>query len=704
MEEKISKSKYLTITAFLLLILISNLLVWKSPIVGVSFGLAYLAFFSLISGSIFIAKKGWHLILGLVFLLSIISIAGTGAIYFYQFNDIFFIILLAAIPALLITPYYRIKLKEKLSFRQAVKKYMEHFSDRQEPKINFALAISYLFIAAFAFLFLADGQTLESIQSPWQVVTGQFFLFYFLGSAVLLTYLFNAQRTKLPLLLIVIHAMLSTSVALVVYGVGFGFDPFIHQAAEKIILATGTISPTPLYYLGQYSIVIFLSKLMASSHVVIDRLLVPLLASIVLPVSTFYVFSHWVKKNYALVISLLMLVIPYTSFIMTTPQNLANLFFIFTILLSLLYFRNQIKIEILYLLALATFVIHPIAGIPLLITIFLFNLFKLLFSSYTKYISLFFLTASVFIIVMPMAFIANGSGIGSNIPNPQAVILNFFTWIDKFDLPLNIAYLVDFNKALIATVIILLGVAYLANHKLVKNNAAYFVAALVIFLNFLITKYFITFPDIRDFDQNEFTNRLLTLTFYVLLPFFLLGLHWIIKRFWQKELITKIFLIFILSGALTVSLYLSYPSLDQFKPAKFFSLSIHDIRAVDYIEKTADPQHIVLANQMVGAAAIKTVGFKQYYADQFFYSMPMGSPRTFYDYYLDIVEDDNVIETISKAMNEADVEEVYFVINKYWRGSENIVAKVRQTADAMYTVEGGQVHIFKYTKQRLNER
>lgn len=437
---------------------------------------------------------------------------------------------------------------------------------------------------------------------------------------------------------------------------------------------------------------------MAINHVIIDRLLVPLLVSIILPVSTFYVFSHWVKKNYALVIALLVLVVPYSSFIMTAPQNLANLFFITTILLSLLYFRNQIKIEILYLLALATLTIHPIAGLPLLITVFLFNLFKLLFSSYTKNIGLFFLTAMTFVVVMPLAFIANGSNIGLNIPNPKSVIINLFTWVDKFDLPLNIVYLVNYNQTLIAAAIILLGVAYLANHKLIKNNAAYFVSAVVIFFNFIITKYFITFPDIRNLDQPDFVNRLLTLTFYILLPFFLLGLYWIIKRFWQKELITKIFLVFTLSGALTISLYLSYPSLDQFEPSKFFSLSIHDIKAVDYIEKTADPKHIVLANQMVGVAAIRSVGFKQYYADQFFYSMPMGNPRTFYEYYLDIIENDNVVETISKAMNEAGVEEVYFVINKYWNGSEKIIEKVSKTADAIYTVEGEQVHIFKFKK------
>ena len=157
---------------------------------------------------------------------------------------------------------------------------------------------------------------------------------------------------------------------------------------------------------------------------------------------------------------------------MTAPQNLANLFFVITILLSLLYFRNQIKISFLYLLALATLAIHPLAGLPLLIAIILFNLFKLLYSSYIKYISLYFLAGLVFILFVPLAFILNGSKIVTELPSISRADIVLFGWIDKFDLSLNLTYLVDINKIILAGLIILIGLAYIAKNKLLKTMPA----------------------------------------------------------------------------------------------------------------------------------------------------------------------------------------------------------------------------------------
>ena len=678
------------------MVLIFNFLSWQSPVIGTAFGLAYVVFYSFIFGSIFIPQKGWQLILGLFFLIAIIAIFGAFFIYFYQFNNYLFALLVFLIPLILITPYYQTHWPEKFSLIKIFKKYLDRFNERREPKTNGLLVTIYLALAIAGFLFLFKGQTTESIQSPWQVVPDLFLPVYFLATSILLVYLLRSKRTKLPLILIGLHAFLSTGVALIVYQIGYGFDPFIHQATEKIINQTGTITPKPLYYLGQYGLVIFLHKLTLINLETIDRFLVPVLSSLLLPTITFYIFSQWLKKNYALVLALAVLVIPYPSFIMTAPMNLANLFFIATILLSMLYFRNQIKVSVLYLLALATLAIHPLAGIPLLITIILLNLFKLLYTSYLKYLSLYFLAGLVFIIFLPLAFLVNGSTINLN-PDLQRTDFKIVNWVNKADLPLDLAYLIKDNVVVLAGLIILIGLIYIAKNKLLKNNAGYLMAAVVIFSSYLITRYFLTFPDLRDFDSAPFVGRLLTLTFYVLLPFFLLGIHFLVKKFWEKDLSTKIFLVLILAGTITVSLYLSYPRLNQYEPAKFFSLSAADIKAVTYIEQTANPNHLVLANQMVGAAAIKEFGFKKYYNNQFYYSMPMGNPQTFYDYYLEMIYQGATRQTMEKAMAQAGVGESYFVLNQYWRNAEKIAEQAKESADIIYEIDAGKVYIFKYT-------
>jgi len=698
MEEKISKAKYLSATAIICLVLAFNLLHWHNQTIGISFGLIYLFFYSFIFGSIFVKKRGWQIVLGLIFLLAILSIITAGFIYFYKFNDYLFILLLLLIPALLITPYYRLDVEEKFSLKRKIKYYLDKFDNRREPKINGVLVLCYLILASGCFVLLFLGQTSQSIQSPWEVVSTRFFLGYFLATALLLTYLFNSYRTKLPLILLIIHAFLSSSVALIVYKLGYGFDPFIHQATEKIILETGTIMPKPLYYLGQYGLIIFLQKLTTLNVSIIDRLLVPVMFAITIPTAVFYTFSFWLRKNYALVLALLILVIPYSGFIMTAPQNLANLFFILTILLSLPYFRNEIRVESLYLLAIAGLAIHPLAGIPLITTVALFQLFKIMFhKSYIHSISLYFWTALIFIPFLPLAFIINGAGINFN-PDLKRADLAIISWVNHFDLPLDLAYLINLNKIALASLVIIVGLIYITKNKLLKNNFAYLISFLVIFADFLIVKYLISFDTLRSYDQVSFVGRLLLLSFYIMLPFFFLGAYIMIKKTWEKDLFTKLFAIFILSGLITTSLYLSYPRLNKYEPAKFFSLSESDIRAVTHIEETAENDHVVLANQMVSVAAIKEFGFKKYYNNQFYYSMPMGEVRTFYDYYLEMIYEGAKKETMIKAMDEAKVDEAYFVLNRYWRNAEKVAAKAIKEADGLYHVDTDKIYIFKYTR------
>ncbi len=698
MGEKISKVKYLIVSLVLCLIIIFNFIQWGNPTIGIFFGLAYLIFFSFILGSVYIKNKGWQIIFGLLILLSFISIFGALAIYLAKFNDYLFILFILLIPALLFTPYYHITPKQKFSLKKIILDHFDKILERKEPKINITLVFAYLTLVIVCFSWLFGGQTTESIQSPWQVIFSPFFIAYFIATAFLLTYLFLARRTKLPLFLIVIHTLLSTSVAVIVYKIGYGFDPFIHQATEEIIARTGTITPKPLYYLGQYALVVFLNRLTLLNISLIDRLLVPVLTALTLPLITYFVFSHWLKRNYALVLSLAILIIPFSSFIMTAPQNLANLFFITTILLSLLYFRGEIKIPILYLLAGATILIHPLAGIPLLITVFLFNLFKFLYDSYRQYLNLFFLSSLVFIFVLPLIFIINGSALFSQIPLFNLEKFNPLQLVNKFDLPLNLIYFINFNKIILAAFVIIIGLAYLAKNKLLKNNAAHLIAAFVIFINYLLVKYFLTFPDLKDYDQADFIKRIVALAFYILLPIFLIGLNQVIKRFWGKDVFIKLFIILSLAGLISVSLYLSYPRANQYEPAKFFSVSESDIKAVRLIEQTAALNHVVLANQMVGAAAIKEFGFKNYYNGQFYYSMPMGTPQTLYDLYLEMIYQGAQRQTMEKAMKEAGVDEAYFVLNKYWNNSEKISQQATESADAKYLIDENKVYVFKYER------
>ncbi len=697
MNKKIGKFKYLLTSVILSVALIANITIYQNHWLGLIAGFFYLSYLSAITGRIFIREKAWQPLFGFWGVICIISIFTAGLIYGSKLNNLTISLIIGSLPAILFIPYYLTKTEENINLRSIVKNYFQNILHRREGKKNFFLVLTYLLLTAGGFFLMTKNQTAESIQSPWEVLNPNYLGLYFLASLILIFYLWSSKRTKLPLFLISIHYFLSDSLALIIYKIGYGFDPFIHRATEKIILSTGTINPKPLYYLGQYGLVIFLQKITLVDLALIDKFLVPTLFAIILPGTIFYVFSRWLQKNNSLLLALLGLSVPYGFFIMTAPQNFANLIFIVTILLAFIYYRNNLSLEYLALLNLATLAIHPLAGIPLSISLCLIYLFKRFYSTYHRTPSIYFITSTIFCLIMPLVFIINGNGLNFVYPQINLGSIHFFQLIEKNDLFINLTYLLSLNKIFWATLMIGLGFLYLHRQNIIKNSAGFLAAAGIMIVNYLVIKNFMTFPALRENDKTEFVGRLLLLSFYLLLPFYLLGFHYIFKKFLNHGFYYRFFVFFGLALILTISFYLSYPRLDSQEPSKFYSISESDIEAVNFIEQTAAIDHIVLANQMVGVAAIDQKGFKKYYNNQFYYSMPMGNPQTLYDLYLEMVYQGAKRETMEKAMVEADVSEAYFVINKYWRNFEKIVAQASDGADEIFQFNDGKIYIFKYS-------
>ena len=70
------------------------------------------------------------------------------------------------------------------------------------------------------------------------------------------------------------------SVSAIVYVVGFGFDPFLHRAAEQALVDTGVVEPVRLLYSGQYTLTAALHHLTAWPIKLIDIWMVPIAASV----------------------------------------------------------------------------------------------------------------------------------------------------------------------------------------------------------------------------------------------------------------------------------------------------------------------------------------------------------------------------------------------------------------------------------------
>lgn len=564
---------------------------------------------------------------------------------------------------------------------------------------NIMLIACYLILLAACFLILFKSRTSAAIISPWQAAPKYFFIIYLLATAVLfLNAWFNK---KIALFLIMLHYFLSFSIAVIIFQLGYGYDPFIHQATENLIAKTGAVDPRPLYYLGQYSLVVIAHRLTNLPLIWLDRLLVPALAAVFLPLISARVIKKWLNHGPAdllVVISLLILTFPF--FIVTTPQNLANLFLLLAILLALIC-SSYFDFLLIVLLSLAAAITQPIAGIPALLLCGWLGFYH---SARFKFKKIFYAglgLISIFILPLLFYFINNyvygqtsssaeamaSTGLKPMMAGGQNFILNFI-------------YFYGFNLELIFSLIALAGLALAWKYR--QQCRVCFIY-LALFLC-LMASYYLTarqrFGFLINYEQSDYAQRILQIAAFFLLPFIIIAFYWLAEKILNKNNFIKISFLVFFSLLAGVSLYLSYPRFDNFFNSRSYSLSSSDFKAVSWINQDAASDYIVLADQQVSAAALNLYGFKKYYGPAgsalFYYPIPTSSPL--YQYYLNMVYQQADKETMAKAMELAGVNQAYFVLNKYWWAFPKILAEAEYSASSWQSIDNGEDYVFKYSR------
>ena len=575
-------------------------------------------------------------------------------------------------------------------------------------KINLALIASYFALIILAFYRFYQARSDRALISPWQVINYDFFWFYALSALALTVLLSRTKiRTGLKLTLISLYYFLSFSAAAIIYKIGYGFDPFVHQAAMELIAAKGLILPKTPYYLGEYSFIIILSKISGLTIYFLNKFLVPGLAALFLPAALFNFLKRQVKLAPAIWLTILfLLLLSFSPFIATTPQNLSYLFLILAVL-SAARSDNFARILILSLAAAA---IHPLTGLPAiaLSALVLFKKYENRIKSAGKKIietAIWLFTA----LSIPTAlFFSSGADL-KNIGGGKIFLVslrNLFglpSSAGREDFILNFVYLLKDNYQLTIILIILGALWYIGRSKNIPehfktaNRGLIFISSALAFAYFLSGQ--IIFDEVINYEQSGYANRLLIAVIIFLLPGIAILLENIISRLLQaRPAIRIIWLIFGL-GVLSASLYISYPRWDKYFNSHGYSTSANDMTAVSFIDSEARAPYIVLASQPVSAAALRSFGFDHYYqtnaGELYFYPIPTGSPL--YQDYLDMVYKNPGRESMIKALDLAGVDNGYLVVNKYWYQSGRVINEAKLTADKWWTINN-EVFIFKYRR------
>ena len=107
---------------------------------------------------------------------------------------------------------------------------------------------------------------LHPIRTPWTVLA----LTVCFGYALLgILSVLGRKISNHPLpsiLLACLSLFAVTGLTIWLYPLGFGFDGFLHRASEQLLLTSGTLSPKPLYYIGQYTFVTWMSRWLSLIH------------------------------------------------------------------------------------------------------------------------------------------------------------------------------------------------------------------------------------------------------------------------------------------------------------------------------------------------------------------------------------------------------------------------------------------------------
>jgi hypothetical protein len=552
--------------------------------------------------------------------------------------------------------------------------------------------------AIACFYILWDSQTTGSLVSPWQEIPLYFFSIY--AACVLFLILITLLRSKMTLPLIIFHYLLSFSVAIMVYKIGYGFDPFIHQATMELINEKGVVHPKPYYYLGQYSIIILLHKIPFLSISLLNKILVPVLASILLPITGAIFLKRWFddsKVSYLLLI--LLLALPFSFWILTTPQNLSYIFLLATLFLGLNASKRH-EFILVYFLAFTTASIHPLTGIPAIIyTISLTIHHSGLKQNIKKYSYLLIFLLSSF--ALPLSFyllgkIRSDKNVELAFSSLQEMFSSFaLTMPAQENFALNFLYLYKDNFFFIFSFLIIIGIIiFIKNIRYCRVLIAPLILGTSSFVSFLVSKQ-LSFEYLIEYEQGNYAARILIISAFFFSPFVILAVYSFIKKSINQKLSISIPFTLFSVALITASLYLSYPRMDNYHNSHGYSISEQCLKTVEWIEKDAEEDYIVLANQQVSVAALEKFGFDRYHQENIYF-YPIPTSGRLYDYYLDMVYEKASFKTMKEAMEYAGVEQGYFVLNEYWWAFSKIKREAELEADTIKEIGDGDIYIFKY--------
>ncbi len=613
-------------------------------------------------------SRGLATLIGTLLFVAMLSIAG--AIVYYVAPVTVFSLSIAAILVILLTLIVaRAHAGHGTSLASDVP---------WEPRLFVLIAITILALIAWWTAILANPIT-DAVRSPWLVISPIAIVAPALAIIISIVTMRTHKAAGSMLLFASLFSVFASTAVL--FPLGYGFDPFLHRATILHIAEHGTITPKPLYYIGEYALELYANLLGGLSVLTVDTLLVPLLGACALTVAA-----------RRLPVGAAIFLIAFSHFTTTTPQSLGYIFALLTIVTSAAAPTERKQFIAPIVFAIAACFAHPIAGVPAIF-------FVLLTAIHTRWLRTPLIIGSA--IALPAMFVLqatiNHANIGlvwSNLwrldllPLDGFLFMNGNPWLDAL-------YLVITNLVVLAFIFAIIGA--LAKHgKLTSTERNGGIVALTLSVSFMLIALGIDFTYLISYERQDFALRFLFLATLFALPLIDAGIASVGAFLKARRISTPAYLFGII--VISASIYSLYPRHDGYVRSAAFNVSQADISTVYAIHalEAEDADYIVLSNQATAAAALQEFGFRKYYhTDIFYYPIPTGG--ALYQDYLAMVNETPSRETIDHAMHTAGVHKAYFVVNDYWWKSDAIIERTKQLTEHWFAVDGGKTTVFVFT-------
>lgn len=645
---------------------------------------------------------------GLLGSLALVTAAGAAVYYVYKLDAMGWSWLLTSLPWIVFafSPTVRLRVAGGQVRPESIEK------TAPEDSLSAILLIVAVGADLAALRWLWGARTGEALRSPWEAVPPIYFLWIVLATFCLIALAYRKRYSHLTLVGATVHVFAMLSPALLVYGVGYGFDPFVHQAAERLVAAAGAVAPKTPYYIGQYALVTLLSKLFSLPLAAVDRALLPTLAALFLPVSSAWLLRRGfgLQRWLSIVASFGVLLLPIASFASTTPQGLGDLFFLLTLLLGAAWLHaHRPPIGFVLLMALAAAAAHPLAGLPALSAAALLMAAKLRHDGVP---ALRILKASAFalliagaVVAVPLTFaLRQHVGAAPIIQTLREPLPQVLTGI-PFEAPgletryrplLDFAEFANRNRDFLLFAMAAAGAWLLGRKKPYRRTVlACGGLAVALLAAVAVLRSGFVFEDVIGYEQGNYAARLYETALLALSPLVLAAFAWWWRALAKTEAHVRFFQALLFAGVAGALAYGWFPRLDEYVWSRGYSPSVHDVAAVRWINDHAIGPYVVLADQSVSAAALREYGFRTYYGTQFYYSIPTGAPL--YQHYLRMTYDGAPRAEMEAAMSEIGAPTAYFVIDAYWTDAPKIIEAAKKTADDWQSIDDGQVYVFRYS-------